>query len=146
MRRPSGSCGKQKSIPCINAQLAPAKTYIDSAGVTREGRSIYEHCLIVGFVAKEIIKNFPAAIVDALFPSGSALVAACHDVGKLSPVFYLRLQIALNRASLPMVQELLAILGCDVNEPSLREFEQQWGGHAGVSAITLAAIHGVSFR
>ncbi|WP_029697797.1 CRISPR-associated helicase Cas3' [Franconibacter pulveris 1160] len=140
MRRPSGSCGKQKSIPCINAQLAPAKTYIDSAGVTREGRSIYEHCLIVGFVAKEIIKNFPAAIVDALFPSGSALVAACHDVGKLSPVFYLRLQIALNRASLPMVQELLAILGCDVYEPSLREFEQQWGGHAGVSAITLAAI------
>jgi len=45
------------------------------------------HCRIVGDVAKELIKRMPEWLSHELFPKGSELIAAAHDIGKVSPTF-----------------------------------------------------------
>lgn len=58
-----------------------AKTYSLPTGSIVGGRKVLDHCLIVGEVAKEILSRFPKKISKTLFPEGSELVAAAHDVG-----------------------------------------------------------------
>lgn len=137
---------KQKPFPVVEYQQCPAKTYRDDDGNLLQGRSVYEHCLIVGSVANCLIAYFPESL-RKLFPEGSALVAACHDVGKLSPTFYLRLQIALKLASSPLAQSLLSCIAFSP-QPKMTEishFEQRgWSGHAGAGAIAMEDISGSS--
>ena len=51
------------------------------------GVSVETHCRIVGFVARELLSRLPAWLRECLFPPGSELIAAAHDVGKVSPAF-----------------------------------------------------------
>ena len=55
---------------------------------------------------------------SALFPAGSPLAAAGHDIGKVSPTFYNKLMQACGLAQLPGFPPQL---------------ETNWNGHAGVS-------------
>ena len=59
-----------------------AKTVSESPGITVEN-----HCRIVGLVAKELINLFPEPLKSDLFPEGTEFIAACHDIGKVSPAF-----------------------------------------------------------
>lgn len=52
-----------------------------------QGLSVETHCKIVGLVAKEIIALLPDQIAATLLPKGTELIAACHDIGKISPDF-----------------------------------------------------------
>lgn len=63
-----------------------AKTIRLSSG-NRPGVSVETHCRIVGFVARELLSRLPAWLREGLFPKGSELLAAAHDVGKISPAF-----------------------------------------------------------
>lgn len=63
-----------------------AKTIRLSSG-NRPGVSVETHCRIVGFVARELLSRLPAWLRESLFPKGSELIAAAHDVGKVSPAF-----------------------------------------------------------
>jgi len=54
-------------------------------GTTVPGRNVLEHCHIVGTVAQRLIGLFPEALRGTLFPQGAPLVAACHDIGKVTP-------------------------------------------------------------
>lgn len=101
----------------------PAKTYQDQQGVFRLGRTVFNHCQIVGEVAKELIRRSP---VKHLFPPGSAFTAATHDIGKVSPTFYNKLYDACGLAQLPGI------------DPAL---EKTWGGHAGISQLTAQALN-----
>lgn len=65
----------------------PAKTFQTIDGEVRPGRSVLEHCLIVGEVAQALIQRYPEHMLSALFPEHSPLVASCHDIGKVSPTF-----------------------------------------------------------
>lgn len=65
----------------------PAKTFTLPNGEVRLGRTVLNHCQIVGEVAKEIIARFPGALGQDLFPDGSHMAAASHDIGKVSPCF-----------------------------------------------------------
>ncbi len=103
----------------------PAKTYTRADGVVALGRSVVEHCQIVGEVARALIARYPPALVDLLFPVGSPLGAASHDTGKISPTFFNKLMTA---CQLPQIPGFLP------------DIEQQWGGHAGVSQAALKAI------
>lgn len=76
-----------------NAEECLAKTYCSGANDVRPGRNVFDHCAIVGSVAKEVLDIYPER-VQHLFPKGFEVLAACHDVGKLSPTFYLRLKLA----------------------------------------------------
>ncbi|WP_058914442.1 CRISPR-associated helicase Cas3' [Entomohabitans teleogrylli] len=138
---------KKNAFPVIKYQQCLAKTYRSADGSLMPGRNVYEHCLIVGSVAKYLIGHFPEYLRKVLFPEGSSLVAACHDTGKLSPTFYLRLQIALNSTSSSQVQSLLSTLGFSsgATAAEIGHFEQaRWGGHAGAGAIALEDISGSS--
>ncbi len=119
-------------LAAVPYTICPAKTYEDEHGQARLGRSVFEHCLIVGELARALLRRLPAHTREELFPPGSALIAAVHDVGKVSPTFFLKLQKA-----------VLGVGSC------LKGFEQylgldehQWGGHAGASALALIAASG----
>lgn len=104
-----------------------AKTYKTSSGEKRAGRRVLIHCQIVGEVAKELVARMPMWLVDALFPKGSELIAASHDLGKVSPTFQKKIHDA--------VGESFAEL--KTADPKL---EKNWGGHAGVSQATVDAL------
>lgn len=125
MKRRDNSKGKNKLPAVVSFSLYPAKTYLRWDGQTVLGRSVIEHCRIVGEVARELIMRFPPQLAEVLFPAGSSLVAAAHDIGKVSPTFVEKLLRActVETSCLPLL---------NVN-PLL---EREWGGHAGVSQVT----------
>lgn len=114
-----------------------AKTYLSPNGGKLPGRSVFNHCQIVGEVAREILARMPPYIVDGFIPKGSELAAACHDIGKVSPTF----------------QEKI-LRGTDSyqswnSRPELKginpDLEKQWGGHAGVSQVAAKAMAAPEF-
>lgn len=129
-RRSTSDASLPTAVPYIDC---PAKTYEDEHGQTRLGRSVFEHCLIVGELARALLKRLPARIREKLFPPGSALIAAVHDVGKVSPTFFLKIQKAVSGGDSSGLKDLEPYFGLD---------ERQWGGHAGVSALALIAATG----
>src|SRR5690554_2937145 len=112
------------SIPTsfVSYQNCPAKTFETLDGHKHLGRSVFNHCQIVGEVAKELIRR---SAVNYLFPPGSAFTAATHDIGKVSPTFYNKLHDACGLPLLPGINDKL---------------EKNWGGHAGVSQVTAKAL------
>lgn len=99
----------------------PAKSFTDEHGQVSLGRSVFNHCQIVGEVAKEMIRRIQCVNLKALFPEGAAFIAASHDIGKVSPTFYNKIMLACSRALIPGANP---------------ELEKGWGGHAGVSQLT----------
>ena len=94
------------------------------------GHTVFDHCQIVGCVARELLRRTPENLRRKLFSPGAELVAASHDVGKLCPTFQLKIHRAIER---------------DFHiTPGLQLFthlkESDWGGHPGVSQLTLDAI------
>lgn len=59
-----------------------AKTTSDG----RPGISVRDHCLNVGCVAQVLIERLPSRLHN-LLPEGAAILAALHDIGKVSPGF-----------------------------------------------------------
>lgn len=120
---------------CIPHEFCPAKAYADQSGAVRLGFNVIDHTYIVGMVAKEIVKIFPQQLVDAFFPNGIELIVACHDLGKVSPTFYLKLC------------RLVSSNSKDYNPTLFNDFKdlvdeenRQWGGHSTVSAVALREI------
>jgi CRISPR-associated endonuclease/helicase Cas3 len=106
-----------------------AKTY----GQSQPGRNVLIHCQIVGEVSKELIARMPAWLASDLFPAGSQLIAACHDLGKVSPTFQEKIY-----------RRTKSTTGYQNNsKPELKnanpEVEKNWGGHAGVSQATASS-------
>ena len=104
-----------------------AKTYKAITGEKLAGRQVLNHIHIVGEVAKELLNRMPGWLVTELFPKGSELIAAAHDIGKISPTF----QEKLYRGTDGYKHNSKA--GLEKVNPDI---EKQWGGHAGVSQIT----------
>ncbi|SFR51591.1 CRISPR-associated helicase Cas3' [Thiomicrospira sp. ALE5] len=108
-----------------------AKTWKQTDGSVLAGRDVFTHCLIVGQVAQSLIEQMPEWLCDAFFPKGSALVVACHDDGKVSPTF--QRKIYANLTQIP-AERWSSIQDATLDENKL------WGGHAGVSQVTLEEI------
>ncbi|MFP3042860.1 CRISPR-associated helicase Cas3' [Treponema primitia] len=98
-----------------------AKTIASENGQIKPGIDVLGHCIIVGEISKALIQRFIPEIREQFFPSGSELIAASHDIGKVYPLFQTRLQDAIS------------------GHPSNPERDKPWKGHAGVS---LAALDG----
>lgn len=111
-----------QEVTSIHFSDCPAKTFDTSDGGKRLGRNVFTHCRIVGEIARELIRRSPAGY---LFPAGSPLAAAGHDIGKVSPTFY---------------KKLHAACGSDVLPGTSAELEKGWGGHAGVSQLAARAL------
>lgn len=119
----------------ISYKACPAKTHQLPGGAIGPGRTVLQHCQIVGEVARGIISRYPSNLADALFPNGAIMAAASHDVGKVSPCFYekLRRNFSAERSQLEPLKNI---------NPAL---ETQWGGHAGVSQVTAKALGAPSY-
>lgn len=122
MRRPRNQTLVTESAPeVIPFKDCPAKT-IGSKPDIRKGRTVPDHCLIVGNVAREIISRQPEHISQKLYPKGAAFTAATHDIGKVSPTFY---------------NKIMKACSAEDGIPGFNpDCEKQWGGHAGVSQLT----------
>jgi CRISPR-associated endonuclease/helicase Cas3 len=125
MRKKFEPRNKEKEV--ISYKNCIAKTYYGENGQKQLGRTVLNHCQIVGEVAKEIIQRSPN---KALFPKGAAFTAASHDVGKISPTFQNKLLKACNLPLLPDADP---------------EIEKNWNGHAGVSQLTASALNAPTF-
>ena len=116
--------------PAISYRQCLAKTVLDKqTGTMVAGRDVFSHCLIVGTVAEALLSVLPAAI-RALFPFDVRLLAACHDIGKVSPTFYLKIRKNCKADHLP------SLICSDFDDLK----ESMWGGHAGVSYVAARAL------
>ena len=109
-----------------------AKTY----GENQAGRHVLNHCQIVGEVARALIARMPEWLRDDLFPIGSELIAACHDLGKVSPTFQEKIYRGTKGYKHNSKPELK-----ECTEPNRENHPVAgWGGHAGVSQAAFNAI------
>jgi CRISPR-associated endonuclease/helicase Cas3 len=117
MLKPSSKDAIHSALPLTECL---AKTY----GEKQKGRHVLNHCQIVGKVAHELIARMPDWLRADLFPHGSELIAACHDIGKVSPTF----QEKIYRGTVNYPKN---------SKPELKkanpDLEKTWGGNAGVS-------------
>ena len=111
---------------CLDKCLAKSITLLD--GQIIAGSTVFSHCETVGLVARELIQRMPPFLRDPFFPQGSELIAAAHDLGKVSPTFQEKIHRVLDDYK-PNSQPELE----NVNP----EIEKEWGGHAGTSQATL---------
>ncbi len=78
-----------------------AKTVVGVDGSIGPGIGVMAHCGIAGLVARKLIERSPTWLVEKLFPAGSELIAALHDVGKVSPGFQEKIHRAIRNAEHP---------------------------------------------
>jgi len=100
-----------------------AKTVKLADGRMVKGTEILPHCMTVGLVAKELVSRQPKWLQEALFPKGSELIAAAHDLGKVSPHFQEKLYVATGEKSLNIGNA---------------DMDKSLGGHATISQACLA--------
>ena len=131
MRRKTKPISKAEEISHIPFSQCFAKTWIKEDGSVCLGRDVFDHCRIVGQVAKKLLENMPVFVRKAIFPEGSELIAACHDLGKVSPTFFLKIMKAAGQNWENQYHIPDNLQGLYKNE------NKMWGGHAGVSALTL---------
>lgn len=121
---------EEQVIACPAMTDCLAKTWQQANGSALAGRNVFTHCLIVGMVARSLLKRLPAWMVSRHFPKGSALTAALHDIGKISPTF--QRKVYKNFSTIyPEVWELI-----EQADRFKIEENKSWGGHAGVSQST----------
>lgn len=126
--------GSTETKGVVDYTRCPAKTF-ETANGTMLGRSVFNHCQIVGEVARELLCRQPLNLREMLFPADAHFAAAAHDIGKVSPTFVEKLR----RACDPDLCTLQPLAGI---EPKL---ESSWGGHAGVSQLTARALNAPEF-
>ncbi len=68
-----------------------AKAVVSPDGTPQKGVDVLTHCLIVGLVARELIRRQLDWLRKKLYPEGSELSSAAHDIGKISPGFQQKL-------------------------------------------------------
>jgi CRISPR-associated endonuclease/helicase Cas3 len=116
-----------------------AKTIRDENGNKELGRTVFSHCLIVGEVARCLLGRFLPHLRRNLFPIGSELIAAAHDVGKISPTF--QEKIRRSKTTTPHYIPN-SLKGLETVDPDM---EENWGGHAGVSELAARAYLGEKY-
>ena len=125
----------QKSSESSDSSPVPlnrclAKSRKTDEGAILPGRLVLSHCNIVGEVARAIMMRMPEWLCAELFPDGAELIAAAHDIGKVSPTFQKKIYSALSRKDDAVLSSLKAYNA---------EAEKCWGGHGGVSQATAEA-------
>jgi CRISPR-associated endonuclease/helicase Cas3 len=105
-----------------------AKSRLSKECTPIAGRTVLDHCCIVGAVAQTLIDRCPKFLQENLFPDGTDLIAAVHDIGKVSPTFQKKIHQAIANDDEAIPAQIASI------DASI---ERNWGGHAGISQIEL---------
>lgn len=131
LKRPVQNTSKAPTSPALALSQCLAKSHKSKEGTLLPGRLVLNHCQIVGQVARAMTQRMPLWLRDALFPEGVELIAAAHDIGKVSPTFQKKIYTALSQKDAAIFSALKAF---NV------EIEKLWGGHAGVSQVATRAL------
>ena len=86
MRRPYILKRTKQNHLSVNGMSCLAKTRKLSDQIL-PGRSVFEHCSIVGELAKGIFKLFPIGSLENISEDDVGFIASLHDIGKISPDF-----------------------------------------------------------
>ena len=128
MRRPSVSNkNSTKALPAVDFMKCLAKTHDSSIGLSA-GRSVYDHCRIVGELAKRIFDLFPRGTLGTVTSDEVGFIAALHDIGKVSPDFQNKIKEILESKSTSGISKLKS------------SKEQIYQFHGGATYITLRDI------
>jgi len=73
------------NYPTVKYEWCYAKTTHEGS----PGVDVYKHCVIAGHVARALIRHLPTPLQEAI-QVDAGLVAALHDVGKVSPGYQLK--------------------------------------------------------
>jgi len=125
MLRPVQLSSRTQKVLPIDACLA--KTVKLADGNTTKGITVSTHCQIVGHVAIELIRRQPQWLQESLYPKGSELIAAAHDLGKVSPNF----------------QEKIYSAAGESKEIGKAELDNTLGVHA---TISQACVQGIASK
>lgn len=127
-RKPSSKNGV--SLPALALEDNFAKTRETPEGTSCLGQDVKTHCLLSGMVAQRLVNLFPDWLKAAWLPKETALLAASHDIGKVSPTF----QEKIRRATSGYTNNSL-----DALKNANPELEKLWGFHAGTGQISATA-------
>ena len=111
-------------LPTMPFEKCLAKSIDTGDGSRIPGSTVAEHCLDAGFVARELISRIRPRLRKRLYPEGCELIAALHDIGKVSPGF---------QAKIFSACDLDAGLGVGA------DFDRLAGYHVSVGAAALSA-------
>lgn len=122
--------------PSLDECLAKSREVFTESGKPQcvAGCTVEQHCKAVGEIARELLSFFPDFLLNLLFPEGSALAAAVHDCGKVSPQFFYKIQNAVGNGDAALRKY-----------PYLRKFmgksdDEFTGMHMGVGYATLLGL------
>jgi len=101
-----------------------AKSRKTDGNIVLPGRLVLSHCQIVGEVARAMMLRMPDWLRANLFPDGAELIAAAHDIGKVSPTFQKKIYTVLSQKNEAVLSALKAFNA---------DAEKSWRGHGGVS-------------
>ena len=130
LRRRMPKNSEPNNLEPLSLNQCLAKSFITTQNKVIPGRSVLSHCRIVGEVARALMMRMPLWLRDELIPDGAELIAAAHDIGKVSPTFQKKIYTALSHKDEAALSALKAINS---------ETEKLWGGHAGISQATADA-------
>jgi CRISPR-associated endonuclease/helicase Cas3 len=124
-------------MPSVPFEACHAKTTEDN----RPGMSVYDHCVIVGAVARRLVELLPPRVASRL-PSDTIVLAALHDVGKVSPGFQLKYFRRAMEEKLPGLRRLnLSALETDHARIGGSALWRRLGGGAMPAAAQIVAAH-----
>lgn len=123
----------QISAEKISLDNCFAKTCRIDSSKSVYGKTVDNHCKIVGNIAKYILTSYCLKQVAALFPKSSPLIVAVHDIGKISPTFQLKLAKS--------VSKLMWVTEHPEYSPYKDYNESLFGGHPTVSYAFLKSIN-----
>lgn len=127
---------KNTDNPAVPYEQCLAKTIEVGQGQDREikaGKGVFEHCAETGLVCQALLESM-GECRRRLFPEGTDLLCAIHDIGKISPLFLCKL---LKHMGVDPAQRFAQL------KPYARsEGDSTTGYHANVGAIAVEAITG----
>lgn len=121
---------QESVVPALKLADCWAKTVVHPDGLRGPGQNVLTHGYIAGLVARELLQRMPTWLSASLFPQGSELLAALHDIGKISPGFQQKLTEAVDKKYLPSTRPL-ELCGSD--------WDGLAGGHQAISQATFSA-------
>ena len=78
-------------IKDIDINACYAKTEVDGDSRVILGMSVFQHCRAAGITAEMLVDQLPPWMKSGLVKTGYDLIAALHDIGKISPSFQKRI-------------------------------------------------------
>lgn len=111
-----------KAPSFITSQDCLAKTRKLPTGDVVAGRTVTEHSLIVGEIAKRLSKLYPQH--QNLFQNDVSFIASLHDIGKITPAFQSKLKDVINNST----------------DKASSTVEPHYQYHGGASYLTLKAL------